>query len=71
MAWLIWPDLSDPKIGPCPEPCQHRDCAEMRSPDYAKCNRCGQDLKAGERFYFEDRHPAHASEVEAALEGAS
>ena len=70
MAALIWPDMSDPKYGPCPEPCQHRDCAEMREPDYSRCHRCGKDLNAGDRFYFEDGRPAHASEVEAAVGGA-
>ncbi len=66
MAYGYWPDLTPgAEYGPCAEPCQHRDCAQLRNPEYPKCARCKEPLKAGDRFYFDgDNKPVHAAELE-------
>ena len=66
MAYGFWPDLTPgAKYGPCAEPCKHRDCAQLRNPEYSKCARCEKPLKADDRFYFDEHNrPVHAAELE-------
>jgi hypothetical protein len=42
---------SGDRSGPCVEACEHRDCAASRSTAAAKCQRCGEAIGFGVRFY--------------------
>jgi len=77
MPRLNWPDYTPgSKYGPCEEPCQHQDCAAIRQLGFSQCRVCGQQLEAGEAFYFcqgdacgacelgENTHPFHAHHIE-------
>ena len=70
MAYGHWPDYTPgTRFGPCAEPCAHIDCSKIREADFARCAGCGEDLKAGDRYYFtgdpSNRRPIHAEELEA------
>jgi hypothetical protein len=39
------------EFGPCPEPCEHRDCAESRRMATSLCPRCGHIIGYDRRFY--------------------
>lgn len=41
------------EIGPCVEPCEHRDCAETRRMAESICSICGQEIGYETRFYRE------------------
>jgi hypothetical protein len=48
--------LSPPgtKVGPCLEPCKHRDCAETRRMAESACTICGKPIGYDTRFYRDD-----------------
>lgn len=44
---------SDPRIGPCAEPCKHIDCAACRSIAATDCVYCGKPIGYDTAFYRE------------------
>ena len=52
MGYLIVPDIHKESVV-CQGKCSHTDCASMRREwGQAKCQHCGQPLKAGTPFYY-------------------
>jgi len=60
MGYLFVPDLKD-EGQVCQSPCQHTDCAKLKAfwPE-AKCEICGDPMKAGQAYFNEGAGVAHA-----------
>lgn len=63
---------SDSTLGPCVEPCKHKDCAECRVIVAAECVYCGKPIGYDTNFYRESDTPvvnySHALCAELAAE---
>ena len=61
MGWLISPEKGS-GLGPCEQPCKHRDCAAARRDFEEKpCKHCDKPIGYGVRFYYlPDDEIAHA-----------
>jgi len=47
--------ISEPgtEFGPCPEPCHHTDCAQLRKTTEAICRFCDKPIGYAVRFYVD------------------
>jgi len=64
MAWLV---IASPgkKYGPCADPCQHKDCQNMRGYVEKKCGFCGERLGYDRRSsHDDDKGECHTSCIE-------
>jgi hypothetical protein len=52
MAWYRIPDLGS-TLGPCLEPCEHRDCRQTHELATSTCRLCREVIGYGARVYFE------------------
>jgi hypothetical protein len=43
-------------LGPCPEPCEHTDCAETRRIAESRCTRCEDPIGYERAFYHDAEH---------------
>lgn len=58
MAWGLLPTpgkiINGIEVGPCVEPCAHRDCAETRRQAATACRLCGEPVGYETPFYRAD-----------------
>ena len=61
MAAGVMIELKEPFV--CEEPCQHRDCAELREFVGSPCVRCGTPVASGQEYFnlHEPKGIAHAA----------
>ena len=58
MAAGVMIELKEPFV--CEEPCQHRDCAELREFVGSPCVRCKQAVNSGQAYFNVDKGIVHA-----------
>ena len=65
MAAISWAApgaiVNGEEVGPCVEPCEHRDCALTRADALKPCKDCGDPIGYERLFYIKDDGEIHAT----------
>lgn len=57
------------EAGPCAEPCEHYDCAQIRTTVKSICHYCGEEIGYDNAYLIEDKlRPVHSACVDNEIE---